>query len=261
LLYEQRIIAFVDILGFENIVDKCSEKTINSILSTPRDYFKSQPVEKYKNIQISIFSDSIIISFIYTEEQAVYNLLLDFMNILIKFIEKEVICRGYISKGEVIHDENMLFGPGFIEAYKMEKKMNFPRIGFSDEIYQIGLKYHDKNISNGLNDNFLKSLFIKDEDGLYYVDYFSTPISSVRNVIQINRKEYLTKLLNIIVKGLADKDINVVWKYIWMKHKFEKVLDYFINISDDLFEIVIKDITKEDIQNIINLIGKAKNGI
>ena len=261
MLYEKRVIAFVDILGFETIVNKCNEKTILEILSIPRSYFISQPIEKYKNIQISIFSDSIIISFVYSEKQAVYNLLLDLMNIVIQFVGKGVICRGYITKGDVIHNGNELFGPGFIEAYKKEKQMNFPRIGFSDEIYQIGLDYYNKNISQGLNENLIKSLCIKDEDGLYYIDYFSTPVSSVKNVILINRKDYLTDLLNIIISGLENNELQIIWKYIWMKHKFENMLDSFIKISDDLFEIAIKDITKKEIKNMINLIGKTKNGI
>ena len=138
MVYDKRIIAFFDILGFESMIKKLDVIKIKSILSIPKIYFETQSKEKYENIQISIFSDSIIISFIYTEEQAVYNLFLDFMNIIIKFIESGVVCRGFITKGEAIHIENEIFCHGFIDAIKKEKIMNYPRVGFTEEIYQIG---------------------------------------------------------------------------------------------------------------------------
>ena len=121
-MYEERIIAFVDILGFKNIINKNSAEEIKNMLLIPKTYFLDQTTEKYTDIQISMFSDSIIISFLYTKEHAVYNLLLDLVNILIKFVYVGVICRGSIVKGLVYHNREFLFGPAFVEAYELEKK-------------------------------------------------------------------------------------------------------------------------------------------
>jgi len=252
--YEERIIAFVDILGFKAIVNGNNAEKVKEILTIPKNYFYNQPIKKYRNIQISLFSDSIIISFLYTEEHAVYNLLLDLQNILIEFIYKGVVCRGFIKKGNVYHDQNFLFGPAFNEAYDFEKKMKYPKIGFDNDIYTIGCKYHDPKKTERQEDIFLRTLFIKDNDNTYYIDYLFTPISSVRNVKTVYRKEYLLKLLEITNNGLMNLDPLIREKYEWVKLKFYSVLDSLLNFSDEMYNEIIKDISKKEIQEIRNKI-------
>ena len=43
-----------------------------------------------------------------------------------------------------------------------------------------------------------------------------------------------------------------------MKHKYINALEYFSKLSDDFFKEVVKDISKNDI---INILKEAKNGI
>jgi len=253
-MYEERIISFVDILGFKEMVKNNSAEYINRILSIPKDYFDKQPEEKYKDIQISMFSDSIIISFVYTIEHAVYTLLLDLENILIEFILEGVICRGSIVKGEVFHNKDFLFGPAFINAYELEKNMKNPKIGFSKEIYDIGCKYHHPKNTNKQEEYSLKTLFMDDEDGYYYIDYFFTPVSSVRDVITVNKKEYLTKMTEIIIKGLSSGDSRIRDKYCWASSKFEIVLKYIPKFSDEIYELLFKDITKDEVEALLEKI-------
>lgn len=254
-MYKCSIITFVDILGFKKLVKEKSPKDIIRILSIPKEYFNSQPKDKYENIQISTFSDSIIISFKYTEEHAVYNLFLDLMNILIAFIQENIICRGAIVKGEIFHEQNFLFGQGFIDAYELEKKMKYPRIGFSKEILDIGCRYPDPKGTNRKEEVFIKTLCSKDDDDCYFIDYFSTPVSSVRSVTCVNRKDYFLKILGIINKGLSDFDPCVRDKYVWVKSKFKQILkNILIYPEGEAYEMIFKDIKKEEIKEILKQI-------
>jgi len=255
IIYEDRIVAFVDILGFRTMINERCAGNISNILSIPKKHFKNLPLDKYKNIEISTFSDSIIISFIYTEEHAVYNLLVDLENILIKFIYMDVICRGAIVKGKIIHNQKYLFGPAFVEAYELEKKMKYPKIGFFKEIYDIGCMYHHQKNTIEKEENFIKTLCIKDDDDNYFIDYFSTPIASVCNVITVNRKKYLLKLIEITNNGLKNMNPCVREKYIWLKDKLKDTLNNLLNFSDEMYELVFKDIKKDDIKYMIQNIS------
>jgi hypothetical protein len=87
-MYENRVIAFIDILGFKKMVENHPAEHIFDILNIPKNYFKNKNRE---NLNVSTFSDSIIMSFIMNQEHAVYEMLLDLQNILIEYIKKNVL--------------------------------------------------------------------------------------------------------------------------------------------------------------------------
>jgi hypothetical protein len=251
-MYDERVIAFIDILGFKEMVDTThATQSINEILIFPRDYFdtkKKENPEIYKDIQIITVSDSIIISFKYDCDHAIYTLMLDLLNIIIGWIKKDVLCRGAIVKGDMHHCGNLLYGPGFNKAVELEKKASYPRIILEKDIYNIGVKYHDKKGTEGSESAFINTLFMDDVD-FYYIDYFSTPVACVRNVDKVKPLEYLNQLKTIIIKGMNNKDNNIKNKYCWMLKKFKSVINRIESLADKsprAFDMVYKDITKNE---------------
>jgi hypothetical protein len=135
--YENRILCFFDILGFGDII--CNKKLeateINQLFTDinliTQDY-------KRDDIQISHFSDSIVISILGTLQTGRQ---LDFViEILSKLLEYKLIARGAIVNGELIHTTNNIFGPALVRAVYLEKCIaKYPRIILDESLYDVVL--------------------------------------------------------------------------------------------------------------------------
>ena len=142
--YEKRIFAFVDILGFADLVED-SEHDTTKILRIYRllDIAKSMtqlPVSyKFEHLQVElakfrshIFSDTITMSCPYES--------FDYFNAIIAWVmwyqyfmwaEEGTFLRGAIVQGNIFDEENspIMFGPAMVAAYRLEtKKAKWPRI-------------------------------------------------------------------------------------------------------------------------------------
>jgi len=165
--YDVRLIAFVDILGFKNIVSKSIDdkgflsfihKTISSISGDaiedgaynnlpylPLDGSKTKeelPVifpehpdfyskarDKWP-ISVTQFSDCIVISASVNIHGACQLLLRTINELMDSFFDRGILLRGGISIGKIIHESGgILFGPGLIKSYLLESnKAKYPRI-------------------------------------------------------------------------------------------------------------------------------------
>lgn len=156
--YENRVVAFVDILGFKDIlartVDKDNkdiepqiEKVIDAYNSI-RDLFKldeansnNDPVLnkfKVKSKIVTTFSDSIVISFLQEEPAEIFYTLYDLQWMIMRLIHRGILCRGALTYGKMIHTDEFLFGPALVEAYEMEGKAAlYPRIIVSEELIKM----------------------------------------------------------------------------------------------------------------------------
>jgi hypothetical protein len=177
--YEKRIFAFVDILGFADLVED-SEHDTTKILRIYRllDLAKSMtqlPVNyKFEYLQVElakfrshIFSDTITMSCPYES--------FDYFNAMIAWImwyqyfmwaEEGIFLRGSIVHGNIFDEENspIIFGSAMVAAYRLEtKKAKWPRI------------LVDSSMVEELPDlkrlRALKEYLRKDTTGNYYLDY------------------------------------------------------------------------------------------
>ena len=133
LSYEDRIVAFVDILGFRSLVGRLQSdpklhRQLHGALSAIKS-FKSiagDPQTAQKELEASVFSDSIVISGATSELHAVIWTCLGLQTRLLAF---GVLTRGGISRGPTHHKEDVLFGEGMIKAYDLESKAAiYPRV-------------------------------------------------------------------------------------------------------------------------------------
>ena len=138
-LYQDKIVAFIDILGFREKVVKSEgnqdlQKSIYAILKFFDDLKKKY--EKFC-VQISNFSDSIIISLpVRLHNKVLFgveNNLLTLTNIIIMInnviTSHEFIIRGGISVGKLVHNNEVCFGNALNNAYELEKDIaKFPRV-------------------------------------------------------------------------------------------------------------------------------------
>jgi len=137
--FEERFIAFIDVLGFKNMVKEAeagsgmplAEIMDNlSKLGTSDDEKKhekygpttcpqSETINRNLNFKVTQISDCAIIS-AEVSPAGIINLVSHCWGSVIKLLMKGIMCRGYITKGSIYHNNNQVIGTGYENAYLKE---------------------------------------------------------------------------------------------------------------------------------------------
>jgi hypothetical protein len=226
-VYEERVVAFIDILGFRDII-KRSEKDQELAISIRRilNYIKYLRDEnragKYPECnvvgrQITIFSDSIIISYPTSCISCLFDIIFDIVHIQQTMFNNRFPIRGGISLGCMHHQRDIAFGPAFIEAYDLETKCAFyPRIVITEDVIETGLTKNPHN-HPAAEKEYVYSFLRKDSDGLYYVDFLNQRQETNDD------GEYSQMLMSVrrmVTIGLSAHDKAIRQKYEWLKNKY-----------------------------------------
>jgi hypothetical protein len=232
--YENRIAIFIDILGFRNIISNTVD--INGDDNTGKiqgliealDLIRTNLKNNYDNStnetrKITHFSDSIIISFKEDQEGEVFNTLFAIQRLLVLLINKRILCRGAISYGKMIHNDEYVFGPALNKAYETETKAAlYPRIILDNSIINIGIKSHYINNTAIEEKVAIKNHLQRDTDDMYYIDYFLNPEPALINLTDLG--PYIKSLRELIISGLNCDHPDIKIKYNWMKNKFNTMI-------------------------------------
>lgn len=243
--YEDRVVIFLDILGFKELVQKShnNDEHIAKIKTAIKLIRKAYgKLNKNQERMITQFSDSIIVSFLIKEKGEVAYLLSKTQLLLKKLIMIDIVCRGGIAKGNLIHNHTLIFGQALIDAHEAESKIAlYPRVILTKSIIDLGIEnygYHPANDADYESADINSFLSI-DFDGFYYIDYFKTEM-----FFELSMKDniYLNKLYSFIANQL---NLNVSkpyvkQKYEWMKSKYndqvQKVL-FDNRVTNEGFEL------------------------
>lgn len=232
--YEDRVVCFLDILGFGDhvrrtiaddqsiIVQKVGE--IAGVLETVRDVLDIDKEKCEGSTQITQFSDSIVISFLANEQSGVFFTLEYILWVLIELVKKGFICRGGIVRGHLVHNNHLLFGPAIIDASELEKKAAiYPRVILPESIVSLAGLYPAPHHNGSDEIAYVKELAIKDFDGMYYINYFGAAIKELDNP-ECDYTLYLKNMDELIKIGLNNKDAAIRVKYQWMEEKYLAVI-------------------------------------
>jgi len=224
--YENRIVLFIDILGFKKVIESTFQKEkdkkdeikylnetltgLKNVLSRTRSRSKSDKV-------ITQFSDSIVISFLEIDNDELYYVFINIKALIVYLISRKVICRGGISYGKLVHNKDIIFGPGLINAYETESKAaSYPRIIIDKDL--ISNKKH-QSIYEYLETS---KVIARDFDQMYFIDYFTDMAPFIDRYTDIEKEVYFKNLRKLIVDGFNynrnKPDIRT--KYGWMKSKY-----------------------------------------
>jgi hypothetical protein len=163
-MMHQHYIAFIDILGFSEMVAHDCKDPNKSYLNLNRLKSAIQTLSTPDPSDISAlqFSDSIVLSLPFLKN--------DFDRFIrtCKSMQQElflqgILCRGGISVGRHHHEGNFLFSEGLIEAYQLESKLaRTPRIIVSRDLIEL-LAYPRKTIQS--------DHLCRESDGEVFIDY------------------------------------------------------------------------------------------
>jgi hypothetical protein len=252
--YENRIVLFLDILGFRSIIDKTVEKNFDNTKAIETLYknlteikeflisrLKQKQMLQYSNISLKVtqFSDSIIISFVNDDNSTLLNLIRTIQELILKLVNNGILCRGAISYGKLIHDNRVIFGPALNDAYETETKAAlYPRIILDKSLIEIGKQSKTSTLFQESinNEDIILGYLTQDSDDKYYIDYFPKDIGNYKYVTDI--QVYLANLRLIIINGSRHTKPDLKVKYGWMKNKYNNLL----SILKD--ESKIKEISK-----------------
>lgn len=245
--YEEQFTAFVDFLGFGDASaksDKGARPVILELLLTlsrlRREFdVQSAPHETSTRTliepAISTFSDHIVVSyplqslcsdFGFDERTAAKTVIIDFSQWLAAIAAAALrvgfLIRGGATIGNLYHSKGVVFGEALIDAYQIESRTSvYPRVVLSSKI---------TSRSNWLeNEGWIE----KDDDGLYYFDYFKMLLVSVLppEIPGVGPiiKSWLDNVVAVINQNVTELNkagrLNHMAKWVWFARRFRAGLE------------------------------------
>ena len=227
--YENRIVAYIDILGFKNVVDasqknaEVSERIHNALRRIHRivekNYSKGIANGTEFGIEVSTFSDNAVISYP-AEKDNLFFLIIELIHLQLDLVIEGVLIRGGITIGDLYHDKDVVYGPAMVQAYEMENKIAvYPRI-IVDEKAIVSYLEGIHGDTDAVKEIFV--LLRQDSDGLFFVDI----LGQSQEVFPEKRYfEWLTRIREIIIEGLDNQSLYVRVKYQWLRNYFNKIVN------------------------------------
>lgn len=238
------VVAFIDILGFKDIV-KANDKSKNDDiiyglqLALEQAFKKSITLpgnwldnlvkldndllkEKLKHKQ---FSDNIYISFDFKDDYSDYELAVYMVAIIAAHYQRIMLTKGFyvrggIAAGTVYFDDYMIFSNALIKAYEIESKTaKYPRIVIDEGVIKKLNKISKQNI---IRTHFPK-LIVKDWTGVTFLNPFKimeliqTMFTKVPEIIPELDKIIVgnPKILKDTSKLEPDIDDNMLAEFVW----------------------------------------------
>ena len=242
--YPDKLVAFLDILGFKNLVMQDIEgalQTINSIDGHLKHVLKILADNHGKTFSIKLFSDCICVSCEYTFENIFY-MMYELAFIQLYFSFEGIFLRGALTKGNHFENDRIIFSKGLIKAYELEQAAIYPRIIIDK--YLIDQIKQDNNSYFPIYIGFKKQDFlIQSPDGQFFVDYLNLLYEEGMDQIESLHK-HKESIIDNVNKNL--ENIKIIEKCRWIaeyhNYKFNEIFDAD-GWEEDYATKVIKDTT------------------
>lgn len=162
--YEQRVVLFLDILGFKELIQANREADVWRALQATKQAGERR-FHGATHMRLTAFSDSVVVSdlvadgfgFIRVTQYASY--------LAWQLLSLGILTRGAVAHGNLHHDDGIVFGPALVKAYAMESKQAiYPRILVTTEVKSGYLEHHFATRPPALHD-YARHFFRTDFDG------------------------------------------------------------------------------------------------
>lgn len=259
--YEDKFVAFIDLLGFRQIVMRTSRHTgrpddnnfrkdtlskVHSALSSvPEDDYRDLYTTRYLNgaelppaaqLGVAGFSDTLI--FWCDRNCEAFGLMVHAVFQTVReFTIRGFYCRGGIKLGELLIDNReingkrrsmpVMFGPAFIQAYDLEQRQaQEARIIFCNESTKAIKQYREEAKAKYPElDKFFDDYIFQAHDGPYQIDLFADirrPDASAADAV-ISTAKTISSQLNIIMNEYTESP-SVFKKLLALAKTFNKAL-------------------------------------
>lgn len=168
--YETRYCAFVDILGFRNIIrdleaGRIKPDELREMLATVhRPPLAELSQSGDSDFRAQSISDAVCLS-VRPSLEGVNVLLWNLESLTLALLSKGYFVRGAVVKGRLHHDESVVFGDGLVRAFTLESTVaRFPRIMISSEVRSDYFEFRQKEGKP------LEDLIWQSADGPYFLN-------------------------------------------------------------------------------------------
>lgn len=147
--YKKRLVAFIDVLGFKNLVFSADPKPIEKYYNFLLSKFAEGAIKR--KLEYLLISDSIVIFCDDTLENLFT--LIKFTSLLQSGLLTEgIIIRGAISSGDLFVDQenNIIVGTGLVNSYGLEAAAKYPRIIIDRKVIQ----FHYNSTTNAIKTTY-----------------------------------------------------------------------------------------------------------
>lgn len=222
-----KFIAFLDVLGFKELVNKNSFKDLDSYFSKLTDVLFSLRAKSEK-IDSVIISDSIIL-IAPPGLKGFKDLLKAIQTIQSQLLWRKIILRGAVSFGPIYYNDskNIIVGKGYVRAYLLEQEASFPRVIIDPAIiklFETDKEGFLKTVNGTLDFNFEKRLIYKPApdsklpDDAIFVDY-------ANQIIKENEIKGSIQTLYETIRENLYSEQKLFSKYTWLKEYFYECID------------------------------------
>jgi hypothetical protein len=165
--YRQRLVAFIDILGFSERIKATKGKAneVAKIADCLKEHVRGDEEERRAiyggrwtddghddfeygllaeqtaaaDFRQSTFSDNIVMS-VEPVDEGLSHLASQCSHMIVQLMKQGLYCRGGLALGDLLHEptDNVVFGPAMIEAYDIERTIaGFPRVVLSGDVVDL----------------------------------------------------------------------------------------------------------------------------
>jgi len=231
--YEKRFVAYMDILGFKSLIEKTKEneenynqvnKALSTIADIRHDNYAGALSEYGIHKEITIFSDSVIISYAANVSfgGALSHILTDLVHICMELLIHDMYFRGGVTYGDLTHNKNICFGPAMNRAYEIETTIaKNPRILIDREAVKQGILNPAIHNSCDMEWESLQELLQQDRAGQFWLDV-------LRQCNEVDEYDYL-HLLHTMKRNLQAHLTSISIpkvrkKYLWLARYYNRNL-------------------------------------
>ena len=203
--YTKRLICFIDILGFGDLVDQSENnsatlelildilhriRAVDDLYASPDNLFAhsnysslepdykaklnevfemSKEESIFNRIEVTTFSDSIVFSAAATEE-GIGHFRYFLTKLLVYTSDYQLLLRGGLACGSLIHGNGLIFGPAMNKAYLTDSKVaKYPRIAIDHSAIALFDEFKGTSIGKILS----REILTCSRDQVKYVDQLS----------------------------------------------------------------------------------------
>lgn len=232
--YEQRVVLFLDILGFSRLIDRQEEGIVAEVLSVTS--------AKYSGYDISAFSDNVAVSIkIETGDELLK--IIEFSSYLSwQLINKGVLSRGGIAVGDLYHKNGIIYGSAFLHAFHLESQVAiFPRVILEKDA--INKFTAIKNIPPDIGNKINAQLHEDQSDGWRYIHLMGHDAKIPSAMLTPDAGDNVSYERLIEVKVAAARkalllnapkpmDIRAATKHEWMSRYVDKYENYWNHVPN-----------------------------
>jgi hypothetical protein len=240
-MYEDRVLAFIDILGFSEAVKRTITNGMENEDETTkivRLFDDAKELIKQHNPSfmdtstadksVHHFSDSIIISYPKTKAGAVFYIISETLFFSLTALQKGFLIRGAVVCDKLCHTETKIFGPAMVKAYQMESKLAvYPRIILDDNILDIAKEYPREMNKQNSEFKVIQNLLLEDFDGYFFINYLDIFKTKIFSDDKATLLSYFEPLRNKIRELDKKESLDIKSKCLWLKGKYKGILSKY----------------------------------